>query len=339
MTLAFIWYCVIVLAVICYAMLDGFDLGVGLLHPLVKEDKNRRIFLNAIGPVWDGNEVWLVIVAGALFAGFSEVFATLFSAFYIPVMVLLMGLIFRAVSIEFRSKSESKRWRNTWDQIFALGSFVIAFGVGVVLGNLIHGIPLDSDHNFIGTFSDFFSPYVLLVGVMTIFLFAMHGAIFLVMKTDGDLQIRLRRWVPYTIGLFLLSYFAVTLLTIYEKPRMIAPMNEYPLLYLIPTLALVTIFLVPYLMSKHLEGWAFISSCISIALLLSLAALGTYPYMIRSTIDTDTNSLTIFNSASSYLTLKVLLIIVAIGVPLVLAYGFYVYRVFRGKVEIDASSY
>ncbi|MDN3507196.1 MAG: cytochrome d ubiquinol oxidase subunit II [Simkaniaceae bacterium] len=337
--LALIWYFVIILAMICYAMLDGFDLGVGLLHLFAKDDRDRRIFLNAIGPVWDGNEVWLVIVGGALFAGFPDVFATLCSTFYIPVMVLLMGLIFRAVSIEFRSKHESKRWRKCWDVVFALGSLVISFGVGVVLGNLIYGIPLDADNNFTGTFSDFIHPYALLVGVTTVALFAMHGAIFLVMKTEGALHEKVRSLVPRCIGFFLIMYILITVTAVYYRPYMIDPMRAYPILYLVPLIALVAIISVPFLMQKKWDGWAFVSSSLSIAGLLSLAAIGTFPYMIRSTVHTQTNSLTIYNSASSELTLKVLLIIVAIGVPLVLAYGFYVYRTFRGKVELDATSY
>lgn len=295
--------------------------------------------MNAIGPVWDGNEVWLVIVAGALFAGFPEVFATLLSTFYLPVMVLLMGLIFRAVSIEFRSKNDSVMWRKSWDFLFAFGSCIIAFGIGVVLGNLIHGLPLDENHNFIGSFRDFFHPYALLVGLMTVALFSMHGSIYLVMKTSGEVHERLRKLVPRTIGFFIVLYGITTLFTLYNKPYMSAPMHEHPLLYAIPLIALSAIFSVPFLMKMRWDGWAFISSCMSIALLLSLAAIGTYPYMIRSSIHPETNSLIISNSASSELTLKVLLIIVGIGIPLVLGYGFYIYRVFRGKVEIEPTSY
>ena len=339
MTLAFIWYLVIVLAMICYAMLDGFDLGVGLLHLFARDDKERRIFLNSIGPVWDGNEVWLVIVVGALFAGFPDVFATIFSSFYIPTMILLMGLIYRAVSIEFRSKHPSKRWRNNWDLIFAAGSFVIAFGVGVLLGNLIDGIPLDADHNFLGSFWTFVKPFDLLVGTMTVALFAMHGAIYLVMKTEGELHDKVRSWVPRCIAFFLMLYIAVTAITLFQKPYMIDNMHAHPLLFLIPLGTLSSILLVPYLMSKKRDGWAFLASCLSIAFLIILVAVGTFPCLVRSSIDTETNSLSISNSAASPLTLKILLIIVGIGIPLVLAYGFYVYRVFRGKVKLDSTSY
>ena len=339
MTLDIIWYLVIALAVICYAVLDGFDLGVGLLHLIAKNDNDRRIFLNAIGPVWDGNEVWLVIVIGALFAGFPAVYATLLSAFYIPVMILLMGLMLRAVSIEFRSKKDSHIWRHSWDILFALGSLVISFGVGMALGNLIHGIPLNENYVYTGTFWTFFHPYPVIVGLTTTALFAMHGAIYLVMKTTGELHDQIRRWVPVSIAIFITMYIIATTATVFTKPYMTDHMREYPALFIVPIAALVAIFLVPYLMKKALDGWAFISSCFSIALLLSLAVIGTYPCMIRSSTNPQANSLFIFNAASSQLTLKILLVIVGIGIPLVLAYGFYVYRVFRGKVEIDSNSY
>ncbi len=339
MTLDILFYLVIIASIICYAMLDGFDLGVGMLHLFTRTDLERRTLMNAIGPVWDGNEVWLVVVSGALFAGFPDVFATLFATFYIPVMVLLLGLIFRAVSIEFRSKGHSKAWRATWDVFFAGASFIIAFGIGLVLGNLIEGLPLNQTHDFVGTFFFFFRPYPLLLGLATTLLFMMHGSIYLVMKTDGSLREKLRGWVPRCIALFIAIYLVLSVATITEKTHMLEPMMRMPLLFTIPLAAFSAIISIPLLMSKKRDGLAFVTSCLSIALLLSLFAIGTYPYMIRSTIEPETNSLMIANSASSPLTLKVLLLIVAIGLPFVLGYGFYIYRIFRGKVHIDPHSY
>lgn len=339
MILEIIWYFIIILSLICYSVLDGFDLGVGMLHPFTKTDEQRRIFLNAIGPVWDGNEVWLVIIGGAMFAGFPAVYATLFSAFYIPTMLLLMGLIFRAVSIEFRSKRESKFWRSTWDSLFSLGSYVIAFGLGSVFGNLIEGIPLDRNFDFMGSFATFLRPYALLTGLTAVALFMMHGSIYLVMKTEGDLQNTLRKWVPRTIFVFISIYVILTLVTTLTIPYMTARMLMYPAFFILPAIAFAAIISVPVLMQRAREGLAFIASCLSITLLLSLFSIGTYPYMIRSTVLPDQNSLVIANSASSPLTLKVLLIIVIIGVPMVLGYGFYIYRIFRGKVRLDEASY
>lgn len=339
MTLEVIWYLVIIACLICYSMLDGFDLGVGMLHPFVKTDVERRTLLNAIGPVWDGNEVWLVVVGGALFAGFPEAFATLFSSFYIPTMALLAGLMFRAVSIEFRSKRASNTWRQFWDYLFSIGSFGIAFGIGVVLGNIIEGLPLNQTHDFTGEFSLFLRPYGLLIGLTTVALFMMHGSIYLAMKTDGPLHEKMRTFVTRCILFFVAVYITLSIVTILFRPFMLARMWETPILFLIPLAAFCSIFSVPLLIRRKWDGRAFLASCASIALLLSLFALGTYPYLIRSTVDPATNSLFIANSASSELTLTVLLIIVAIGVPMVLGYGFYIYRIFRGKVHIDDHSY
>jgi len=334
-----LWYIVIIIAMIAYTVLDGFDLGVGALHLFVRKDVERRIFMNAIGPVWDGNEVWLVIVIGALFAGFPNVYATTMSAFYNLVMGLITGLIFRAVAIEFRSKVGDPRWRNIWDVVFCVSSIMIAFGMGFVLGNLIEGIPLNENQDFVGTSADFWKPYPILLGFTSVALFMMHGAIFLAMKTEGELHQRLRKWTNYLIGVFFCFYAVLTALTLATYPHMTDQMVSRPYLFIVPLLALLTILNVPLQMKKGNDGWAFLSSCLSIALLLVLFAIGTYPTIVRSSINPEIYSLTAFNTASSRLTLTVLLIIVAIGVPLVLAYGAYIYRVFRGKVKLDKTSY
>jgi len=333
------WYFVIGISVTFYVILDGFDLGVGLLHTFVKKDEDRRVFLNAIGPVWDGNEVWLVIVGGALLAGFPEVYATLFSGFYTFCMLFLVGLIFRAAAIEFRSKQPSPSWRRFWDGVFSLASFVIAFGLGIVMGNLIQGIPLNRNEDFIGSFSLFFRPYPLLIGVLSTSLFALHGLLYLLMKTENTLQKQLRRFVRPVLFLFLASYLGSTLITWVYMPHMTMRFHEHPLYLLVPLLSFLAILNIPYQVTKEREGSAFFSSCLAICLLFSLFGIGTFPYMIRSSIHPEEQSLTIFNSASSELTLKVLMTIVAIGIPLVLAYGFYVYRLFRGKVKLDKRSY
>lgn len=334
-----LWYYIIGLSVMFYTILDGFDLGTGILHIFAKKDQDRRIFLNAIGPVWDGNEVWLVIVGGALFAGFPAVYATLFSGFYNLCMILLVGLIFRAVAIEFRSKHPSSRWRSTWDTIFFLSSLLIAFGIGVVLGNLVEGIPLDEHKEFVGTFSLFFRPYPLIVGVTTVALLAMHGAIFLAMKTEAKLHERLRRWVNRCMIFFFICYVILTIATLLYMPHMADRFVDMPYLFIIPLLTILALANVPREFSKNHDKRAFASSCFAIIMLFILFGIGTFPTFVRSTINPEQNSLTIFNSASSPLTLKVLLIIVAIGIPLVLAYGVIIYRVFSGKVKIGPTSY
>ena len=339
MDLETIWYCVIGVSMIMYTMLDGFDLGVGTLHLLAKNDYQRRIFLNAIGPVWDGNEVWIVIVVGALFAGFPAAYGTILSGFYPLIMVLLAGFIFRAVAIEFRSKGESRRWRQVWDVAFCLSSILVAFVIGLVLGNLIEGVPLNAENDYIGTFPEMFRPYSVLIGVTGVSLFAMHGAIYLTMKTEGETHEVVRSWINGTIILFALCYTTATIETILHRPHMTVAMRQYPVFMAIPLFALLAILNIPRQVRKQNNGWAFISSCASIALLVGLFGIGTYPYLVQSTIDDGVNSLTIYNAASSHNTLVVLLIIVGIGIPLVFAYGIVVYRIFRGKVKLEHMSY
>lgn len=339
MHLDIVFYLVIGLCVVFYTILDGFDLGVGMLHIFTKKDEERRLFLNAIGPVWDGNEVWLVVVGGALFAGFPEVYATLFSGFYNICMALLFGLIFRAVAIEFRSKQPSTTWRNTWDIAFSIASLMIAFGVGLVLGNLVQGIPLDAHKDYVGTFGEFFGPYPVLLGITSVALFMMHGSIYLVMKTEGELHNRLREWVTRCIIFFAVCYITTSFATLIYMPHMVDRIREFPWLFLIGIAAFLALANVPRELNRKRDGMAFVSSCAGIALLVLLYGIGTFPVFVRSTIDPENYSLTVFNSSSSLLTMKVLMIIVIVGVPLILGYGTYIYRVFRGKVKIGPTSY
>lgn len=339
MDLETLWYAIIGISMIMYTVLDGFDLGVGALHLFARSDHQRRIFLNAIGPVWDGNEVWIVIVMGGLLAGFPNAYATIFSGFYTLLMILLAGLIFRAAAIEFRSKSESISWRRTWDVIFSLSSIITGIVVGVVLGNLIIGIPLNAEQDYHGGFFRLINPYSLLVGITGMSLFAMHGAIYLAMKTEGEAQKVVRHWIGRAVFVFFVCYLATTIATILYMPRMLHRMESHPQFLLLPLCALLAICVVIWQVRKKNDGWAFIASCVAIALLIGLFGLGTYPYLVYSTIDPELHSLTIYNAASTHESLRNLLIVVAIGVPLVLAYGFWIYRVFRGKVRLDPTSY
>lgn len=335
----FIWYLIIGISVILYTVLDGFDLGVGCLHPFARGDNERRLMLNAIGPVWDGNEVWLIIVFGGMFVGFPSVYATICSAFYGLIMILIAGLMIRAVSIEFRSKQRSARWRAFWDGMFSAGSYVIAFIIGLILGNLIVGVPLDHRGEFIGSFWGFFTPYTVLVGVMGVTVFIMHGAIYMLMKTEGKMHERVRRWVNPTIVIFVIFYVATTFATIVFKGHMIEIMRKFPYLFGVGILTLLSIICVPFFAFRKMDGRAFIFSSLSITFLVSLFGLGTYPNMVRSSVNHEVNSLTLFNSAASLPTLKVILIVALIGVPIVLGYGYWIYRIFRGKVTLDEVSY
>ncbi|WP_316357052.1 cytochrome d ubiquinol oxidase subunit II [Candidatus Neptunichlamydia sp. REUL1] len=337
-TFQVIWYAVIGISVIMYTVLDGFDLGVGCLHLFTRSDQERRLMLNAIGPVWDGNEVWLIIVFGAMFVGFPPVYATICSAFYFIIMILLMGLMIRAVAIEFRSKQESKGWRRFWDCMFSIGSYVIAFTIGVLMGNIIVGVPIDQNEVFQGSFAGFFTPYTILVGILGVTVFMMHGAIYMLMKTEGTMHERVRRWVNPTIIIFIICYIATTIVTLVYKPHMTDLMRQTPALFLAGVLALLAIICVPLCTCRGKDGTAFIFSSISITLLFILFGLGTYPNMVRSSLD-PSYSLTLFNSSATVATFKVVLIMAGIGVPMALAYGYWMYRIFRGKVSIDETSY
>lgn len=333
-----IWFFLIGTLLVGYAILDGFDLGVGALHLLVKDDTERRIMLNSIGPVWDGNEVWLVTGGGALFAAFPHVYATVFSGFYTALMILLFMLIFRAVAIEFRSKRPMKWWRQMWDVAFSVASILIAFLAGVAVGNLITGIPLNAEKEFTGNFWTLINPYTLLVGVTTVALFMMHGAIYSVMKTEGQLHDKLRGWINNTIIFFIICYITTTMATLVYYPHMVQHFKEVPALFILAILNMLAIANIPREISRGKDFYAFLSSSASIAALLSLFAFGLFPNFVIASNNPEL-SLNIYNAASSQKTLNIMLIIALIGVPFVLAYTISIYWIFRGKVKLNNMSY
>lgn len=335
----FIWYIILVTLVAGYAVLDGFDLGVGMLHLFSKKDEERRLMLNSIGPVWDGNEVWLVCAGGALFAGFPPVYAAITSGFYEAVMLFLAGIIFRAVAIEFRSKRPMAWWRWMWDLFFSFASFVIAFGLGVVLGNLIRGIPLNAEGDFTGHFLSFLNPYALLMGLTSVALFCMHGGIYIVMKTEGELQAKMREWINPSIIFFIICYVSATMATLIYQPHMVEIVKNNPVLFLLALATMLLIANIPREIHKGRDHFAFMSSCLTIVCLMALYAIGTYPNLIRASNDPQHLSLTVYNAASSVKTLKILLTITVIGIPLVLSYTFGIYYLFHGKVKLEETSY
>lgn len=333
-----IWFVLLGILFTGYAILDGFDLGVGALHLFTKSDLERRIFLNAIGPVWDGNEVWLVTAGGALFAAFPEVYATAFSGFYLALMLLLFCLIFRAVAIEFRSKQAMAWWQRMWDTSFSVSSVLAALLIGIALGNIAIGIPLNADHEFVGTFLGLLNPYALLVGVTTVALFMMHGAIYVVMKTEGELHDKVRGWINNTIIFFIICYATTTMVTLLYVPQMADVIKQHPLLFVVPLLNMLAIANIPREIHHGRDWRAFLSSCCAIVFLLALFGIGLFPNLIFSNPAPE-NSLNIYNAASSKATLRIMLIIAALGVPAVLAYTISIYWIFRGKVKLDSSSY
>ena len=333
-----IWFILIGILLTGYAILDGFDLGIGSIHLFVKGDTNRRIMINSIGPVWDGNEVWLVTGGGALFAAFPHVYATVFSGFYSAIMLLLFVIIFRAVAIEFRSKNPSPKWRNAWDVAFSFSSILIALLFGVALGNVILGLPVRSDFEADISFFALLNPYAVLVGITTVALFMMHGAIYGVLKTEGELQEKLRSWVNNTIIFFVISYVTTTMATLIYIPGMVVIFKQHPEFFIIAILNMLAIANIPREIQRKKELNAFMSSCASIAALLALFAVGMFPNLVPSTINPD-YSLNIYNASSSRKTLEVMFTIALIGIPFVLAYTISIYWIFRGKVKIDSMSY
>lgn len=333
-----LWFLVVGGVLSGYAILDGFDLGAGAWHLFLRKEQSRRIALNAIGPVWDGNEVWLVIGGGALFAGFPVMYASLLSAMYIPFMLFLAFLILRAVSIEFRSKEPMYWWRQTWDITYSVSSATLAFLLGVVLGNVLKGIPLDTEHEFVGNWLMFLNPYALLVGLTSLALFMMHGAIYLIMKTEGRLYAKMQLLLNRAIIAFIILFSIVSLYTLIYIPHLSDDFKSNPALFVVPLLAFLSIANLPRLASKKKYRLAFIFSSLTVSLLFILVAIELYPILLFSTID-EANHITVYNAASSQKSLGISLLFAAIGAPLVLMYTAFVYKTFYGKVTLDEHSY
>ncbi len=337
-TLQIIWFVLVGVLIIGYAVLDGFDLGVGVLHLFSKDENERRINLNAIGPVWDGNEVWLLTGGGALFAAFPIVYATVFSGFYIALILLLAALIFRAVSFEFRGKVDSGSWTRFWDYAFGIGSLLPAILFGVAFGNILRGVPVDKSGAYLGTFLGLLNPYSILLGLFSLSMFLTHGSIFLAMKTEGDLQKKiLKRVNPFWIT-YVVIYVLATFYTIFEAPYLFTGIMGNPLFWIIFILLLASIIYIPVAVKGGRLFTAFLSSSVSIASVIGIAAISLFPRLVPSSIDLS-YSLTIYNASSSQGTLTAMLIIALIGVPIVIGYTIYIYRVFKGKVVISEDSY
>ena len=327
------WFLVVGAVFTGYVILDGFDLGAGALHLFFKKDESR-IALKAIVPVLEGNEVWLVIGGGALFAGFPEVYATIFSAFYIPFMLFLTVLILRAIAIEFRSKETMLWWTKTWDIVYSGSSILIALLLGVVLGNVMQGIPINKDFEYVGGFFNLLNPYALITGVTVVALFMMHGATYLIMKTEKRLHTKLRVLAKNTSRFFVISYIALTMATLIYLPQTAEKFRLHPYLFSAPLLTILTIINTRRLLEKGIFFKAFLSSSLTSALLLITVAINLFPNIVLSTINPAYN-ITIYNGASSEKSLGIMLIIAAIGIPLVIAYTIYVFWTFRGKVKMD----
>jgi len=340
MSLADVWFVLFILIIAAYLVLDGFDLGVGILHPFVaRTDGERRVVLNTIGPIWDGNEVWLVVGGGVLFAAFPIVYAALFSGFYGAMMLVLFSLILRTVAIEFRSKMGSPGWRAVWDYVFFGASLGLAVLLGVALGNIARGIPLNQAGEVeVNNIFDLLNPFALLVGLTSIAMVTMHGALYLNLKTEGILQERVQRLVPITMAIFAVLA-AVTGAAVFLQEDPIA--DGYlanPWRFIFPIAAAVA-FVGAWLRFRGgREAIALGLSGTTIALVIVAVGAGLYPNLLVSTTDPAFN-MTTTNASSADNTLAILLIVAIIGIPFVLTYTSGVYYIFRGKVHLSHDSY
>ncbi|OEF97621.1 cytochrome d ubiquinol oxidase subunit II [Desulfuribacillus alkaliarsenatis] len=335
MDLNAIWFILFGVLIIGYAILDGFDLGIGsLFHYLGKTEDEKKILINSIGPVWDGNEVWLITGGGALFAAFPFVYATVFSGFYLAMMLVLFGLIFRAIGIEYYFKlDDDKPMQKLMGNLFFIGSFLPALLFGVAVGNVVVGIPLDDMQNYAGSFFALLNPYALILGVVGLLGFLLQGVTYTTLKTEGDLQQRAIGLTSKFCWSLLGAWIIGTVATYFLAPHMFTNLNNFPVLFAIPLATLLLLAAIPVLLKKEAYGKVFIASSLIIATKIITVAVGLFPNMVIAT--DPARNLTIYNASSTDLTLTVMLIIALIGVPIVLAYTTYVYYVFRGKATVE----
>jgi cytochrome d ubiquinol oxidase subunit II len=304
----------------------------------VRKDEERRLFMKSIGPLWDGNEVWLVTFGGALFAAFPAVYAAVFSGFYTPFMLLLFALISRAVSMEFRGKRQERVWRSFWDFGFFLGSTLSTFLYGVAVGNAMKGMPIGADGHFAGTTLNLLGPYPLLVGLLAVGTFAMHGCLYLHLKMEGDLQKRIHRWCWTTFGVFLVLYLFTTVYTLVEVPLATRNFEKHPWVWLVVGLNILAIGNIPRAIYQNRPLYAFFSSCGTIAALTFFLGVALFPDLVHSSLNPEW-SLNVYNAASSQKTLGIMRNVAFIGMPFVLAYTAAIFWVFRGKTKLGHFSY
>ncbi|MGE4546345.1 MAG: cytochrome d ubiquinol oxidase subunit II [Desulfurella sp.] len=332
MDLNIIWFLLVGILIIGYAILDGFDLGVGSVY-LFAKFQERDIARNSIAPVWDGNEVWLITGGGALFAAFPMVYATAFSGFYLALILLLFALIFRAVSLELRNHFESESTKTLFDWVFSISSIVAIVLFGVAVGNVLSGLNLDKSGNYIGTFFDLLNPYSILVGVLAFFMLSYQGTVWLFLKTEGEFQQKAKNWAKIYWSGYLILFAICTLLAYVLHKNLFNNYLAHPLMFAIPLLALIFMLASIIRIQRNQALCAIIASSLSIAMVILTAYLSLFPNLIIA--KNPAYSLNIYNAASSQLTLETMLIIALIGMPLVLIYTIYSYRIFHGKTKIE----
>ncbi|MEH1058035.1 cytochrome d ubiquinol oxidase subunit II [Micromonospora sp. CPCC 206171] len=326
MELTTVWFLLVAVLFTGYFILEGFDFGVGMLLPVLgRDDRERRVLINTIGPVWDGNEVWLITAGGAMFAAFPEWYATLFSGFYLPLLLILLALIARGVAFEYRHKRPEASWKRRWDTAIFVGSVVPAVLWGVAFANVLRGVPLDADHEYVGGLVDLLHPYALLGGVTTAALFLTHGAVFLALKTTGEIRdragalaVRLGMGTAVAAVAFLtwtLSIRSSTAAVVFAVGAALA---------LLGALAAARV---------RREGWAFTGTAVAIGLAVATLFAALFPNVLPSTLDAA-GTLTAANAASTPYTLKIMTWVAVVFTPIVLAYQGWTYWVFRKRIGV-----
>ncbi len=322
-----LWFGLIAVLFIGYFVLEGFDFGVGMLLPVLgKDDTQRRVLINTIGPVWDGNEVWVITAGGAMFAAFPEWYATLFSGFYLPLLLILAALIVRGVAFEYRGKRADPVWQARWDRGIFFGSLIPAVLWGVAFGNIVRGVRLDAAHEYTGTVLDLLNPYALLGGLTTLGLFLTHGAIFVALKTTGDIRVRANR-LAFTLGLgavvVVVAFLGWTLAHRVTLPSVLCAVA-----------AAVALVLGLAANRAGREGWAFVGTAAAIGLAVAALFANLYPNVLPSTV-AEANSLTVTNASSTPYTLKIMSWVALVFAPLVLLYQGWTYWVFRKRIGTE----
>jgi len=329
--LQILWFILIAVLWIGFYFLEGFDFGVGMLLPFLgKKDEERRAIINSIGSVWDGNEVWLLTAGGATFAAFPHWYATMFSGFYLALFLLLVGLILRGISFEYRSKDSHPVWRNRFDWMIAIGSFLSALLLGAAFANLARGVPINENMMFTGNLFTLLNPYGLLGGVTTVAVFLLHGANFLGLKLEGELRERVNAFAKKLWVVTSVLYVALGIFTYAAGFWARGIVNPG----VVPVAAVVVLLVSRYFIDQKMEGWAFIMVALNIVLTQITFFSMTFPNVMLSTTN-PAYSLTIYNASSSQYTLTVMSIVALIFVPIVLAYQGWTYYMFRKRISID----
>jgi cytochrome d ubiquinol oxidase subunit II len=326
MELTTVWFILIAVLWIGYFTLEGFDFGVGMLLPiLAHDDRERRVLINTIGPVWDGNEVWLLVAGGATFAAFPNWYATLFSGFYLPLLLILLALIVRGVAFEYRAKRHRDEWRRGWDAAIIIGSFVPALLWGVAFANILRGVPIDADMNYTGGFFNLLNPYALLGGLTTLLLFLTHGAMYVALKTDGPIRVR-ARGLAVKVGLG-----AAVVAVVFLLWTQLMTGNVGSAVFFV--LAAVSLLAGLAAVLKIREGWGFAGTFVCIALAVAGLFVALFPDVMPSSTS-EAYNLTTANASSTHYTLTVMTVVAVLITPFVLAYQAWTYWVFRQRISV-----